>query len=84
MLIDVSNLSGHWIRVGINNLIPGGDQRNARPHVNQDGRDPDTGESTQIVGSEPPPALENQLAFLDVVAYLDDVLPGRDATMNFD
>jgi hypothetical protein len=76
VLIDVAHLSGHWIRVGINDLIPGGDQRNAGPRVNQDGRDPDTGQSTQIVGPEPFPALENQLAFFDVVADLDNVLPG--------
>src|SRR5215510_1862328 len=84
VLIDVAYLSGHWIRVGIDDLITRGDQPNAWPHINQEGKNSDTGECPQIVGPEPPSAPENQLAFFDVVADLDNVLPGRDTAMNFD
>src|SRR5262245_51455330 len=84
VLIDVAHLSGLRICVGIDDLIPRGDQPDTWPHVNQEGKNSDTGERPQIVGPEPPSAPENQLASFDVVANLDNVLPGRDTAMNFD
>src|SRR5262249_6223978 len=84
VLIDVAHLSGLRICVGIDDLIPCGDQPDTWPHVNQEGKNSDTGERPQIVGPEPPSAPENQLASFDVVANLDNVLPGRDTAMNFD
>src|SRR5574341_2140038 len=82
ILVDISHLSGPRIGVRIDNLITGGYQRDARPLMDGNRGDADAGERAKIMRAQPSAPGKDQITFFDIIADLDDVLPGRHASVN--